>query len=208
MIQKLKNYFVAGLLVLAPLFLTLLIIGYLVRLMDSFIVNPVFKALPQEIDVSSKIFVTKILIAVLVIFFVCLVGLLAKRFIFKQLLSTGDAFLNNIPIFNKVYWSMKEIAQAFFGDKSGVFKRVVFVEYPRKGIYALGFVTQEKRWEIHRVTGKDIVTVFIPSPPNPATGIFVFVPKEELIEIGVTVEEAIRMVISGGAAVPKLPSNP
>ena len=75
MLQKIKNYFVAGLLVLAPLFLTLVIIGYLVRLMDGFIVNPVFQMLPAEIDQASKIFLTKVMIAILVFFFVCLVGL-------------------------------------------------------------------------------------------------------------------------------------
>ena len=202
MLQKLKNYFVAGLLALAPIFLTLLIIGYIIRLADRLIVNPVFQMLPAEIDQASKIFMTKTLIAFLVFFFVCLVGLLAQRFIFKQVFSMTEGFLKNIPIFSSVYSSLKEVAQAFFGDKSGVFKRVVLLEYPRRGIYAMGFVTQEKRWEAHDKTGKEIVSVFVPSPPNPATGFFIFVPKDELIEINITVEEGIRMVISGGAAVP------
>ena len=202
-LARLKNYFVAGLLVLAPIFLTLLIIGYIVRLADRLVVNPVFQMLPAEIDQASKIFMTKLLIAFLVFFFVCLVGLLARRFIFKQIFSMAEGFVQNIPIFSSVYSSLKEVAQAFFGDKSGVFKRVVFLEYPRKGIYAMGFVTQEKRWDIHEKTGREIVSVFVPSPPNPATGFFVFAPKEELIETAITVEEGIRMVLSGGAAVPK-----
>ena len=103
-----------------------------------------------------------------------------------------------------MYISFKDIAHAFFGDKSGVFKRVVFIEYPRKGIYAMGFVTQEKPWELSIQTGKELVSVFVPSPPNPATGMFVFVPKEEVIETRVTVEEGIKLVISGGAALPAL----
>ena len=204
MLKKLKTHFIAGLVVLAPFFLTLLFIGYLVRLTDAFIVNPVFRLLPIEVDATSKVFLTKVAIAICVLLITSLVGLVAEKFIFKRMLSSGESFLTNIPVFNRIYLSIKDIAVAFFGDKSGVFKRVVFLEYPRKGIYAMGFVTQERRWALHEATGRDLVSVFIPSPPNPATGNFVFVPKEELIEADVTVEEGIKMVISGGAAVPAL----
>ncbi len=204
MLKNLKTHFIAGLVVLAPFFLTLLFLGYLVRLTDVFIVNPVFRLLPIEVDATFKIFLTKIAIAVCVLLITCFVGLVAEKFIFKRMLSSGESFLTNIPVFNRIYLSIKEIAVAFFGDKSGVFKRVVFMEYPRKGIYALAFVTREKRWALHEATGKDLVTVFVPSPPNPATGFFVFVPKEDLIDADVTVEEGIKMVISGGAAVPPL----
>ncbi len=126
----------------------------------------------------------------------------AEKFIFKRLFAAWEGFLDAIPFVNRVYGSIKEVAQAFFGDKTGIFKRVVYVEYPRKGVYALGFVTQEKPWEIHEKTGKEIVNIFLPHPPNPATGYFIFAPKEEVMESNLTVEEGIRMVISAGAAVP------
>ncbi len=202
MLKKLRTHFAAGLLVLGPLFLTVVFIGYLVKLTDQFVVNPLFRILPIEVDVTFKVFLTKLAIALFVLFFVSLLGLAAEKFIFKKILSGWERLLENIPLFNKVYKSIREVVQAFFGDKSGVFKRAVFVEYPRKGIYAMGFVTQEKRWEGHEKTGRDLVTVFIPSPPNPATGNFIFVPREDLIELDMTVEEGIRLVISGGAAVP------
>lgn len=156
----------------------------------------------MEISVGFKVLLAKILIAVLVVFFVGMVGLMAERFLFRNIFSGLEGIFGNIPIFNKVYVSFKEIAQAFFGDKSGVFKRVVFLEYPRLGIYALGFVTQEKPWELSDITGKELVTVFVPTPPNPATGYFIFVPKKDLIETSITVEEGIRLVFSGGAALP------
>ncbi|MBI3252933.1 MAG: DUF502 domain-containing protein [Candidatus Omnitrophica bacterium] len=202
MAKKFRHYLGSGLLVLAPLFFTVLVIGYLIRLTDHFVVNPVFRVLPIEFEAGFKIFLTKIVIALLVLFFVAAVGAAAERFIFRNLVSGFEAFLSGIPIFNRVYASIKEIAQAFFGDKSGVFKSVVFLEYPRKGLWAMGFVTQEKKWALHDLIQKDVVSVFVPSPPNPATGFFIFVPREELIESGVTVEEGIRLVISGGAAVP------
>src|SRR3989338_6740481 len=113
-----------------------------------------------------------------------------------------ENFLETIPFFNSIYSSIKDVAQAFFGDKRGVFKCVVFIEYPRKGLYAMGFVTQDKPWEISDKLGKEIWSIFVPSPPNPATGNFVLVPKEDVIFSSMTIEEGIRAVISGGAAVP------
>ena len=204
MFKKIRGYFAAGLILLAPAFLTVLFIGYLVKLADGFVVNPVFRLLPMDVDAQSKIILTKVVITLSVGFFVTLLGFAAKKFIFRKLLEVGEQVLLGIPFFNRIYLSIREISQAFFGDKSGIFKRTVFLEYPRKGIYALGFVTQEKPWELSEKTGKTLVTVFVPAPPNPATGNFVFVPKEELIESGITVEEGIKLVISGGAALPIL----
>ena len=203
MLKTFRTYFVSGLLILAPFFLTVLFIGYLIRLADGFVVDPVFRLLPGEVDVQSKIFLTKFIIAAAVIFFVTVLGFAAQRFIFRRILESGEFVITGIPVFNKVYRSFKDISQAIFGDKSGgIFKRVVFLEYPRKGIYAMGFVTQEKTWALTEKTGKELVSVFVPSPPNPATGFFIFVPKEDLIEVNITVEEGIRLVISGGAAIP------
>ena len=200
--SKLRNHFVTGLVVLSPFFLTLFFIQYLIRLSDHFIVNPLFQILPFDFDASFKIFLTKFVILIVVIIFVALIGWTAEKFVFKRLFAAWEGFLDAIPFVNRVYGSIKEVAQAFFGDKAGIFKRVVYVEYPRKGVYALGFVTQEKAWEIHEKTGKEIMNIFLPHPPNPATGFFIFAPKEEVIDSDLTIEEGIRLVISAGAAVP------
>ena len=202
--KKVRNHFVTGIVALLPFFLTLILIRYLIRLVDSSVVDPVFQILPFEFDATSKVIVTKLLIAALVVLFLTFIGWAAQKFIFKRLFAGLEKVLDNIPFFNRIYGSIREVAQAFFGDKTGVFKRVVFVEYPRKGVYSLGFVTQEKRWEIHEKTGKEIMNVFLPHPPNPATGYFIFAPKEELIESDLTVEEGIKLVISAGAAVPAI----
>ena len=200
--KQLRHYFVTGLVALSPFFLTLIFVEYLIRLADHFVVNPLFQILPFDFDASFKIFLTKFVILVVVIIFVTLIGWTAEKFIFKRLFTAWEGFLNTIPFVNKVYGSIKDVAQAFFGDKRGVFKRVVYVEYPRKGVYALAFVTQDKPWDIHKKTGKDILNVFIPSPPNPATGFFIFVPREEIIDSDLTIEDGIKLVISGGAAIP------
>ncbi len=205
LIGKFRTHFISGLLVLAPLFITVIVVRYLVRITDAMVVDPVFNLLPfGDIDATFKIFLAKLIIAIVVLAFVTLIGLGAEQIIFKQFLVAGEAVLKSIPLFNKVYGSVREIAQAFFGDKRGIFRSVVYVEYPRKGLYALGFVTQDRRWDIHEQTGRDIVTVFIPSPPNPATGNFIFVPKEDIIPSDLSVEDGLKLVISGGAAVPEI----
>ena len=200
--EKFRSYFAAGLVVLAPLFLSIIFISYLFKLADNFIVNPVFQLLPIQLEAGFKMILTKIVIALVVILIVAIIGYVTRKFLMVNLFNFGESVLKSIPFFNRIYVLLKDIMEAFFDDKKGLFKRVVFLEYPRKGIYALGFVTQERPWALSEKTGKDVVSVFVPSPPNPATGMFVFAPKEELIEANVSVEEGIKLVISGGAAVP------
>lgn len=200
--KGIKHFFFSGLLVLAPLFLTMVVIGYLFKLADAFVVNPVFRMLPFDIDASIQVFLAKILIAACVVAFVVAIGAAAEKIFARQVMALGEALLKRIPLFSKVYGSIQEIAKAFFGDKKGIFKRVVFIEYPRKGLYTVGFVTQDKPWEISSVTGKEMLTVFVPSPPNPATGLFVFIPIEDVIDTNISIEEALRLVLSGGAALP------
>lgn len=200
--KSLKNHFATGLVALGPLFLAIIFVGYLVRLVDSFIVNPVFRIMPHEFDTTLTVLMAKVTITIIVALFVVVIGWTAEKFIFKRIFLAFEGFLETIPFFNSIYSSIKEVAQAFFGDKRGAFKRVVFVQYPSKGIYALAFVTQDKPWEINDKTGKEMLNIFVPSPPNPATGFFVFVPREEAIDSDMTIEEGIRMVISAGAAIP------
>jgi len=201
---KFKSYFFAGLVLLAPLFLSIIFIGYLFKLADKFVVDPLFQALPLEMDEEIKIFLTKLLLAALVALFVALIGWATRKFLVKNLFRFGESILKNIPVFNRIYIVLKEITSVFFDDKKGFFKRVVFVEYPRKGLYTLGFVTQDRPWELGKATGRDIVNVFIPHPPNPTAGFLVFVPREDVLEGGITVEEGIKLVISAGGAIPPL----
>jgi uncharacterized membrane protein len=202
MFAKLRNYFVAGLLVLGPLFLTLIFLSYLVRLADQFFVNPVFRLLPVELDQSFKVFLTKFTIAACVFAFIVLIGMAVERFVFRKVFTGFESFLEAIPIFNRIYTAIKDIARALFGDPKGLFKGVVYFEHPRKGLYTIGFIVYDRPWEAHQKIGKDLVSVFVPSPPNPATGYCVMVPREELIVSDMSVEDAIKLVISGGTAVP------
>ena len=203
MLKTFRTYFFSGLLILAPLFLTVLFVGYLVRLADNFVVNPVFRLLPGDMNAQSKIALTKIVIAAAVIFFVTFLGFAAQKFIFRRILESGESVITGIPVLSKVYGSFKDIFRAMFGDKTGgIFKRVVFFQYPVIGVYTMGFLTSESFPPLSNKLGMDFVTVFVPSPPNPATGYSVLVSRKDIIETEMTVEEGIKYCISCGAAVP------
>ena len=201
-IISLRTHFMSGFIVLGPLFLSLTFIGYLIRLSDRLVVNPLFQILPFAIDATFKVILTKLAIGLVVFSFVCLVGLAAEKFLFKRILSGLELLLERIPLFNHVYRSIKDITLAFLGQKKGRFGRVVYVEYPRRGAWAVGFVMHDGPWDIHEKLKQDLVIVFVPKPPNPATGFFINVPRNEVVDSSLTVEEAVKLVISLGSAVP------
>lgn len=206
MLKRVRGHFLSGLAVLSPLFLTLIFLQMLVRLADRAVVDPVFTLLPFEFDARVKVYLTKLAIAVVVVLFICLTGYVAKQILFRQFFGFVEGAIQGIPLFSSVYSSIKQIAHSFFGEKRGVFGRVVFVPYPVAGSYSIAFVMKEDRWQLHERIGRDLVSVFVPSPPNPATGFVLFVPKEQIVESGLTVEDAIRLVISLGSLTPSLPA--
>ena len=128
-IKSLRTHFMSGFIVLGPLFLSLIFIGYLIRLSDRLIVNPLFQILPFTMDETFKIILTKIAIGFVVFSFVCLVGLAAEKFLFKRVLTGLELLLERIPLFNHVYRSIKDITLAFLGQKKGEFGRDVTGEY-------------------------------------------------------------------------------
>lgn len=200
--KSFRTYFVSGLVILAPFFLTVWVLLYLVRIADRVVVSPVFYLLPLDLNEQYRIFLAKVLIAVAVVLFVTLLGMAAQKFIFKRLFAGIESVILGIPVFNRVYRSFKDISQAIFGEKSGIFKRVVLLEYPRLGTYSVGFVTNENAVFLQGKVDAEMACVFVPSPPNPATGFSVTIPKKDLIESGMTIEEGIRFIVSCGAVSP------
>ncbi len=134
---------------------------------------------------------------------VTVVGVVAHNVFGRQIISLGERILARIPIFNKIYLAVKQISEAFIGRHRTVFKKVVMVEYPRKGLFVIGFQTAESRGEIQGKTGETMVNVFLPTSPNPTSGMLIIVPKKDIVELDMTVEDGMKMVISGGAVAPE-----
>ena len=192
---RIRNNFIAGIVVLIPIGITL----YLTLA----IVNVSSKILPKEINPNNylpyNIPGIEIIIALLLITFV---GWLSLSFIGKKLLNIFDNILNKIPILRTIYSAFEQMLDMFTkSDKNK--KNVVLVEYPRKGSWAVGFATKENESEISRKSKQNLVNVFVPTTPNPTSGFLLMFPKEEVIYLDMSFEEASRFIVSAGSLEPK-----
>mgnify|MGYP001303488544 FL=1 len=190
-LSSLRNNFIAGVVVLIPIGITL----YL----TIFIINISSKLIPKEINPNHylpyNIPGLEILIAVLLI---TIIGWISLSFIGKRLFNFFEAILNKIPIIRTIYSAVEQLIETFTSSKSDK-KTVVLVEYPRKGVYAVGFATKENTGEIKKKAGKELLNVFVPTTPNPTSGFLLMFPKEEVIFLDLTFEEASKFIVSAGS---------
>lgn len=203
MFSKIRANFLTGALIIIPLVLTFWVLYFLIDKLNLLLIDPIFNILErwvpaQNIEVFAKITVFFLLLAV-----VTLIGFATRILILRNIFGFGERILYKVPMINIVYKTIKEISFALFIQKNTIFRRVVLIEYPRKGIYQLGFVISETKGEVQEKTNETILNVFVPTTPNPTSGMLVFVPQEDTIPLEMSVAEAMKMVISGGAVVPK-----
>jgi len=189
---RIRNYFITGVVVLIPIGITV----YLTL----FFVNISSKILPKEINPNHylpyNIPGLEIFISVLLITFI---GWLSLSFIGKRLLNIFNNVLKNIPILRTIYSAFGQMLELFTkGDKTQ--KNVVLIEYPRKGSWAVGFATKENSGEIKNKAKRDLINVFIPTTPNPTSGFLIMFPKDEVIFLDMTFEEASKFIVSAGTS--------
>jgi uncharacterized membrane protein len=195
---RLRRDFVTGLLVTAPAGLTIYIFWQLFLRIDG-ILDGLF-GLWEPLRVHGRPFPGLGFVALIVV--VVLTGVLARNYVGRGLLRAGDRLLSRIPLMNRIYLAIQQISQAFLSGKKVIFQRAVLIEYPRKNVYCIAFVTSEPQGEVQHKTAKDVVGVFVPTTPNPTSGFLLFVPKDEIVPLRMRVEEALKLVISGGAVSP------
>ncbi|NQT22548.1 MAG: DUF502 domain-containing protein [Candidatus Omnitrophica bacterium] len=203
MLTKIRNTFITGIAVILPTALSIIIIRFLFIKINSWLLNPLTQMLKPYLSSVHAESTIKAVIFLLIIGLICLIGWAANILVIRRFFSLGENILLKIPMFGRIYNAVRQISTAFLGQgKNTIFKRVVLFEYPRKGIYSIGFLTGEGRGEIQNKTNENVVNVFVPTTPNPTSGIFLVVPKEQLIYLKMSVEEGMKMVISGGAVSP------
>ncbi len=187
---QLKKYFLSGLLVVVPVSLTIYILTIIISFTDK--LYPIVKAyLPFYIPGFG----------IIITFFIILfVGIITTNFLGRKVLSIGEKIIARIPLVKAIYHSIKQIAEAMFSMEDKSFRRVVLIEYPRKGIFTMVFVTGVAKKEVQAKTGKKLLNVFVPTTPNPTSGFYLMIPEEEVIELDITPEEAFRLIVSGGMA--------
>ena len=192
---RLRNYFIAGIVVLVPIGITL----YLTR----FFISISSKLIPNELNPNSYLpFAIPGLEILLAIIFITLIGSLSLSFIGKKILKIFNDILKRIPILRTIYSAIGQMTETL-APKKGSKKSVVLVEYPRKGSWAVGFATRENDGEISKKTNTNLINVFVPTTPNPTSGFLLMFPKDEVIYLDMTFEEASKFIVSAGTSDPK-----
>lgn len=196
---KLKAYFFTGILVTAPVMITFFVAYKLIVFVDV----SVNKLLPPQFALNNYLpFTIPGLGIIILVVALILVGMFAAGFLGRFFLRLGEWIVYKVPFISSVYSLLKQIFETFLSSKSDAFKKVVLLEYPRKGIWILGFVSTDTEGEVKDIVKKDMMNVFIPTTPNPTSGFLIFVPREDVVELEMSVEDGIKFVISGGIVSP------
>ena len=187
---KIRNYFFTGIVVLVPIGLTI----YLSR----FLMNTSSKILPSQINPNNYLpFNIPGLEIIITIIFITLVGFVSLSYLGKKFLQIIDGLFKRIPLLGTFWSAIKQMSQSF-KESGGNSKSVVLVEYPRKGVWAVGFATKKNTGEIAEKTQKDLLNVFVPTTPNPTSGFLLMFPLDEVIYLNMTFEEASKFIVSAG----------
>ncbi len=205
MIARLRAYFFAGLLVTAPIFITVTVAFWIIEFVDAKIVPLV----PAEYNpdtymrehVGLDIGLPGLGIVILLVF-ITLVGALTAGLAGRWVIRVWESFLNTMPFVRSIYGGTKQILETVLHSNNDAFRQAVLVEYPRRGLWAVAFVTSDTKGEVAGRLPGTHVNVFLPTTPNPTSGFLLFVPKEDTVPLGMPVEEAIKMVISAGIVTP------
>lgn len=195
--KRLKHYFFTGLLIVLPVFLTIYILYVIFRLVDSFLGGIINKYLRAELG-----FAIPGLGFILVIFLILAIGFIASRLLSRTWMLAVEGWFLKLPGTRMVYPSIKQMILFIFSKDKAAFKKVVMIEYPLKGVWSVGFMTNEGFREAQEKAGQELVHVLIGSTPSPWSGFFVMVPKSEVKFLEMSTEEGIKLIVSGGIIKP------
>lgn len=198
--QSLRKYFITGALVSLPLVVTVYVLWFAFSFLDTVFGRLVSFVFRRTVPGAGM---------VLTVLLLLLVGMFAANVVGRRLIGFGERILLTIPLVRTIYNSVKQVIDAFsLPGNRGSFRRVVLVEYPRRGLYAVGFVTSEDVEALDAGDGARLTAVFVPTTPNPTSGFILLLPKDDVIPVDMTVEQAFKMIISGGILMPDRVSEP
>lgn len=206
LLTKLRTGFVAGLVLLAPIGITVFVFAWVFKKSGG-VLRPLFQRyLPEWINADNIIW--DILSTLVLIALITLLGLVSRYVMSRWFLKFVDRLIRSIPGVSSVYGAVKQIIDTFSTKNKNVFSKVVLVQFPRKGMYSVGFLTNEMVGEVQEKTKEQVSAVFVPTTPNPTTGFLIMLPKEDIIELDMTVGEGMKMIVSVGAVAPPWPNPP
>lgn len=197
MFVRLRNYVITGAVVLVPVVLTWYVLAAMFRFLDGLTARWVIRWIGQPVPGLGMLVTVAIVV---------LTGLLARSFIGRRMISFGQSIIAGMPIVRSVYVTIRQIVDAFAMTDQNAFKRVALIEYPRKGIWSVAFLTSSGIPVISEVVGQDLVSVFLPTTPNPTSGFFLLLPRNDVRLLEISVEDGLKLVISGGVFSPGAPA--
>jgi uncharacterized membrane protein len=193
-----RKYFITGLLVLVPLFITLWVLTSLIGMMDQSLL-----LLPEnwrpKAQLGLEIPGIGALLTLLIIF---VTGLIATNFFGMQVILLWESLLNRVPVVKSIYSSVKQVSDTLFSDTGNAFRQAVLVQFPREGAWTIAFVTGTPGGDVANHLTGDFVSVYVPTTPNPTGGYFLMLPRESVIALDMTVDEALKYIISMGVVAP------
>ena len=199
LVARLRTYLIAGVVVTAPIGITIWLLWLVVDLFD----RAVVPLIPDAYN-PSKVLDTTVpgVGIVIVLILVTLVGAFVTNVAGRFLVGVGERMVARVPVVRTVYGVLKQIFDAVLAQSANAFREVVLIEYPRRGIWVIGFITSPTKGEVQRALDDEMVNVFLPTTPNPTSGFLLFVPRKDCIHLDMTVEEGVKLVISGGIVSP------
>ncbi len=193
-----RRYIIAGLLVWMPLGITFLVVRAIVSLLDRTLLLLPEMYRPDNL-LGMHIPGLGVLLAILL---VLATGIIVANFLGKRMVVAWEHFLARIPLVRSLYAGVKQIMEAVLATDAQSFRKVLLLEYPRKGIWSVAFMTSDSLGEVQEKTSQDVISVFVPTTPNPTSGFVIMVPRSEVIELSMSVEDGLKMIISLGVIVP------
>ncbi len=212
--KKLKNLFITGLLTILPVLITLNIMSWIFKSLNSYLSRNIIVKEIVEYLMTFQIysqFTTQVLVYIMAIIIILLTivitGLAMRNVMGKKIALSIDKLFSNLPLIKPIYTTILQIRELMFTSNTKAYQKVVMIEYPRKGIYSLGFLTNRENKLFEEILEKDLLNIFIPTSPNPTSGMFIMVEASEVKELDIKIEDAIKLIISGGAIVPQTENN-
>ena len=209
LIAGFRNSFLTGLVVIAPVALTIWLIWSVIGWIDGFVL-PFIPNLYHPDNILNTFFGQDVAInirglgVVVFLLFTTFVGWIAKGFLGRSLIRIGENLVRRMPVVRSIYSGVKQIAETVFAQSDRSFEKACLIEYPRKGIWAVGFVSTEAKGEVKYKanSNSDLLSVFVPTTPNPTSGFMLFFPRNDVIELEMSIEDAAKLVISAGLVYP------
>ena len=202
LMRRLRNYFLTGIVVTGPIGITVWLALQVVNIIDGSVTN----LLPDRYSPENFLPVGVPGVGVLILLIgLTIIGFFTANLLGRTLIRFGERLVDRMPVVRSIYGALKQIFETILAQSSTSFREVVMVEYPRHGLWALAFVTGKTKGEVQNLLTDDVVNIFLPTTPNPTSGFLLFVPRRTLIPLHMTVEEGIKLVISGGLVTPPDP---